>query len=156
MHRRSGDASLRSRRALLLLAPRDGRVIEQTYTIPQHVALGGLDQESLLPDGEVRFGTDSDEVSFERLDDVVVIAAQIRERRPRLPLPVDSLTLVFSDIATRRWPRGRGVLDATAHADIVDHLASVSPPNQRTSRYDRMLPSSMKGADASCVAPVHD
>jgi hypothetical protein len=50
----------------------------------------------------VRFCTEADEVYFERLDDVLVIAAQIRERRPPLSLPVDSLALIFADGATCR------------------------------------------------------
>src|SRR3712207_3111269 len=100
---------------------RDGRVVEQAYTIPQHIALGRLDQESLLPDGEVRFCVDTGEVWFERLDDVVVVADQIRQRRPPLSLPVDGLTPIFADVATRRRPRGRRVLDATAYANIVHH-----------------------------------
>jgi hypothetical protein len=54
---------------------RDGRVVEQAYTIPKHIALVRLEQVSLLPDGEVRFCVDVDEASFERLDYVVVIAA---------------------------------------------------------------------------------
>jgi hypothetical protein len=43
---------------------------------------------------------EADEVYFERLDDVLVIAAQIRERRLPLSLPVDSLALIFADGAT--------------------------------------------------------
>jgi hypothetical protein len=45
---------------------------------------------------------EADEIYFERLDDVLVIAAQIRERRPPLSLPVDSLALICADGATCR------------------------------------------------------
>jgi hypothetical protein len=54
---------------------RDGRVVNQAQAVPKHVALGRLDQEGSLPDGELRFCINTVEIWFGRLDDVVVIAA---------------------------------------------------------------------------------
>lgn len=63
---------------------RNGRVLNQAQAVPQHAALGQLDQEGPLLDGEVRFCTNTDDIWFGRLDDVVVIVAQICDRRPLL------------------------------------------------------------------------
>ncbi len=83
--------------------------------------MGRPDQEGLLPDGEARFRMDADEARLERPEDVPVAAAQIRERRPPLPLSADGLTLVLADGATHRRSHGRGGLDAAAQADTIDH-----------------------------------
>src|SRR3712207_3293500 len=100
---------------------RNRRVVDQANTVPQHVALGRLDQEGLLPDGEARFSTYAHKVRLEWLDNVVVVAAQAPERRPPLSLPVDGLALILADCAMRGWPHGRGVLDAATYANVVGH-----------------------------------
>jgi hypothetical protein len=78
---------------------------------------------------------EADEVYFERLDDVLVIAAQIRERRPPLSLPVHSLALIFADGATCRWPHGPSVFNATAYTNIVDHTLLNSPNGPITLKF---------------------
>src|SRR3712207_3396189 len=78
----------------------------------------------LLADGELRFGDDAGETGFDRLDLVVMVAAQLVERRPALPLRSNVLPLIGADEAGVGRRAGRRKLSAAGHADRMHHAPS--------------------------------
>src|SRR5712691_8906678 len=94
--------------------------------VPEHVSRRISDQQGALADRGWRVGTDPCDSGPFLFDPATVTSgAQLGQRAPLLPVPVDVLTLVLAD---RAVVAGGAVLDAAGPADgeITAHAPALS------------------------------
>ncbi|MGH9087114.1 MAG: hypothetical protein ACRDYZ_03240 [Acidimicrobiales bacterium] len=79
------------------------------------------DKQRSLADGESGIDAHAVEVGLLLADHDRTPGGQLGHRRPALPVRSDVLALVVTDVATRRWSIGSGVLDAARGTDPGRH-----------------------------------
>src|SRR3954452_22406620 len=75
----------------------DRVVVDEADAVPQDIADRGLDEVGLLTNGKARLRGKSGQTRCDRFDRVAVLAAQLGEGGPALPLMTDVLALVLAD-----------------------------------------------------------
>src|SRR5215212_9228727 len=96
-------------------------LIQQADAVPEHIAVGGLNEQCALTDGEARHRTDAGNVRVHVLDAVVKIPLHLGDGGPALPLEADVLSLVFADRAVLRRRVSFRMLHTAGHTDKVWH-----------------------------------
>src|SRR5579864_6618993 len=100
----------------------DGGLIEQRQTIPQHISLRRLEQESALADREMRLGVYGIETRFLELDNIAMLPRQLFERRPLLAVQTYELAGILADeTRRRRFVRGRELRAASGTQERSAH-----------------------------------
>src|SRR5262245_61819712 len=92
----------------------NGGFIQQADAVPQHIPLGGLDEQCTLADGNRWLRPDAGKAVLFQLEDILMCLTQRVECGPLLALPANVLAWVFTDWAVRRGSVGRRKLDATS------------------------------------------
>src|SRR6266536_3089352 len=101
----------------------DSLLVKVAWTVPEDVAVLGLDQERPLADGKGRGRADAGEPGLQVPDlRPEPLVAELVKGRPALALPADVLALVLADPAAGRWRLAGGVLDPTGSADEACHV----------------------------------
>src|SRR5581483_2482293 len=89
--------------------------------VPQHVAVGRLDQQRPLADGELGLGADADDAGLVLAEGIEAGGGEALQRGPGLPGERDELALLLADRAIRRRSGARRVLRAAGGADVGWH-----------------------------------
>jgi len=96
--------------------------VQETVTVPEHVAVRGEDEKRALSDGKARHGADARQVGSDLFDAIFIsLILQFRNRRPALTVVSDVLPFILAN-GTMFGRRVRlRVLDSAGGANIVCH-----------------------------------
>src|SRR5579859_5472686 len=102
---------------------RFGRLVQQRDTVPQHVTLGGPQQQRALADSESRLGMDFEQIRLQPPPGIGVPGRKLRRRRPNLSAWRHELPLIPADRATGRRLRRIRIGGPASVADLDRHRA---------------------------------
>ena len=111
-------------------AARDGvprGVVEQRDRVPEHVAVGGADEQGALTDPDGRGDADPEQAGLLLAQVGRVVAGEVRGGRAALPVPADVLALVVADRAVR----GGSAVSGYCTAQVAQIQAGTPDPDLR-------------------------